>query len=558
MNELDIPPLLDRRPCSSANGQSDMQQSSSVDAVQEPASPTNNNAAGRQCKVPKPRLLIDPYNPDRTVVRLRDILRTTGELYDRGVPVRLAYDQQQLGMVAHVITPEALILMVHKVCRPYAMKAKRDGTHYEANACLPRSVAVMYLNSRGEWQLPPLNGIVAAPLLQDDGTIKSAVGYDAASGMWCESVPDLARLVPVRPTRDQAEAALRLIRNIFKTFCFADSETIDDGTTGVQVVDASKPPGWDESCFLAALMTAVCRPSLHLAPAVLVRASSMSGAGTGKGLLARCICIIAFGREPHAVTAGSTAEELDKRIAAELIAGGPILFLDNLNNTALKSDLLASVITERPTRMRLLGKSQMMPLNATAFVIVTGNGLSVSEDLARRFISVDLDSRTENPEARPFTGDIHAEVTTRREELLAALLTIWRWGRIATGITAGLPLGSFTRWSLWVRDPLLALGSQDPVARVNEAKMRDDRRLEIRDIFGIWWDKHQDRPVAASDLDDKVKKTIDPHGRSRQHLAPTVAKLAGARVAGFVLTSQKPTGDWSPTTYALKKTGPSP
>ena len=227
----------------------------------------------------------------------------------------------------------------------------------------------------------------------------------------------------------------------------------------------------------------------------------MSGAGAGKGLLARCICIIAFGREPHAVTAGATAEELEKRIAAELIEGSPALFLDNLNNTAFKSDLLASAITERPARVRLLGKSQMVLLNASAFVILTGNGLTVSEDLARRFIMVEFDPRTEDPEARPFKTDIRAEVRERRTELLAALLTIWRWGRIATDIKPGLPLGSFEQWCRWVRDPLLALGCQDPVERVSEAKARDGRRQEVGDLFTLWWEKHGDQPVAVSQLD---------------------------------------------------------
>ena len=199
----------------------------------------------------------------------------------------------------------------------------------------------------------------------------------------------------------------------------------------------------------------------------------MSGAGAGKGLLARCICIIAFGRDPHAVTSGATPEELEKRIAAELIEGSPALFLDNLNNTAFKSDLLASAITERPARVRPLGKSQMVPLNASAFVILTGNGLTVSEDLARRFIMVEFDPRTEDPEARPFKTDIRAEVRERRTELLAALLTIWRWGRIVSDIEPGRALGSFEQWCRWVRDPLLALGCQDPVERVSEAKARD-------------------------------------------------------------------------------------
>jgi len=65
-------------------------------------------------------------------------------------------------------------------------------------------------------------------------------------------------------------------------------------------------------------------------------------------------------------------------------------------------------------RVRLLGRSQMVPLNASAFVILTGNGLTVSEDLARRFVAVDFDARTEDPELRPFATDIRVEVTQRR------------------------------------------------------------------------------------------------------------------------------------------------
>jgi hypothetical protein len=319
----------------------------------------------------------------------------------------------QQGTIAQVMTPDLLVLMAHEVCRPYAVK--KDGT--EANVRLPRWLVAMYLDWRGEWRLPPLNGIAAAPLMEEDGCIKSGTGHDPTSGMWCEDVPDLTGLVPDQPTREDAARPLRLIRETFKTFCFADAETIDDAG-GVAVVDTSKAPGKDESAFLIALLTTVCRPSLHVAPGVLLRAAPMSGAGAGKGLLARCMCIIAFGREPHAVTGGGTTEELEKRIPAEPIEGSPALFLDNLNNTAFKSNLLASAITERPARVRVLGRSQMVPLNASAFIVLTGNGLTVSEDLARRFIAVDLDPRTEDPEARPFTTDVRAEVTTRRTELL--------------------------------------------------------------------------------------------------------------------------------------------
>ena len=283
----------------------------------------------------KPRLQVDKNNPDQSVAGLRDILAGTGELYERVRPVRLAFGKIHHGAFAQEVTPDALMLMTHQVCRPYVLKAKGDGTFQETDTHLPRWLAVMYLEWCGEWQLPPLNGIATAPMLQDDGTIKSAKGYDPASGMWCENVPDLTALVPEQPTKDDAASALHLIRNTFKTFCFADAEMIDDAGD-VPVVDTSKSPGRDESSFLSALMTAACRPSLHFAPGVLLRAAPVSGAGSGKGLLARCMCIIAFGREPHAVTAGATAEELEKRIAAELIEGSPALFLENLNNTAFR------------------------------------------------------------------------------------------------------------------------------------------------------------------------------------------------------------------------------
>jgi hypothetical protein len=371
--------------------------------------------------------------------------------------------------------------------------------------------------------------------------------------MWCENVPDVTGLVPERPTKLDAVVALHRVRETFKTFCFADAETLgeDEGAE----VDVTKPPGRDESSFLIALLTAVCRPSLHLCPGVVVRAPSMSGAGAGKGLLARCICVIAFGREPHAVTAGATAEELEKRIAAELMVGSPTLFLDNLNDTALKSDLLASAITERLARVRLLGRSQMVQLNASALVILTGNGLNISEDLVRRFITVDLDPHTEDPEARKFDNDILGDVTAQRAELLAALLTIWRWGRRSTDdIREGRPLGSFRRWCRWIRDPLVALGCLDPVEQMSEAKASDARRRALADLFQIWWSKHRDAPMKVSDLDDEVKQMADPQRKGRQYLASYFEKLVKTRTAGYVLTIQKPSGRWGTSTYALKRT----
>jgi hypothetical protein len=310
-------------------------------------------------KFEKPRLLIDNCNPDQTVARLRDILSGSDELFDRGGPVRLAFDQMHGSMVAQVLTADTVIRMTHEVSRPCVVKSNKDSCREQVHVSLPKWVAAMYLDWRGAWNLPPLNGIVTAPLLRERGAIYDTNGYDADLGMWCHSIPDLRGRIPEQPTKDGAQAALQRIRDAFKTFPFADAEMKHDPVTGMHAVDQTKPLGRDESAFLNALFTAVCRPSVLLAPGVLVRAAPLSGSGVGKGLLSRCMCKIAYGSEPYAVTAGGgSPEELDKRISAELMQASPVLLLDNLNRTKLKSDVLASALTERPSRVRLLGKSQ--------------------------------------------------------------------------------------------------------------------------------------------------------------------------------------------------------
>ena len=502
----------------------------------------------------KPPIRVDHINPEQTVSDLRNVLVASGKLYDRGIPVRLAYDKVQAATVAEVMTPDSLVLMAHQVGRPVIFNTTPCGKTIQRDARLPTSAAKMYLAWRGEWELPILNGIASAPLLREDGMVVTSAGYDRDSGMWLEDVPGLEGLAE-RPTRADASGALMRLRLAFCTFCFADAEMVVPAGSGAAVVDTNKPPGHDESAFLVALLTAVCRPSLNLAPGTLISAPSMSGAGAGKGLLARCISIIAYGREPHAVTRGGTSDELEKRVAAELMNASPVLFLDNVNDTALRSELLANVMTERPARVRVLGLSKMVDLNASALVLLTGNGLSVSEDLARRFISLELDPRTEHPEARSFARDVRVDVRSCRAEMLTDLLMIWRWGRQEVGLEKGRPLGSFDQWCRWVRDPLLTLGCCDPAIRVGDAKHKDALRQWIAEVFTCWWDRHADNAVALRDLHPDVLQALDRQQRGgRQHQASLLTGLVGTRLSGFVLARKHPAGKWGTSKYALAKT----
>jgi hypothetical protein len=269
----------------------------------------------------KPELIVHSGDLPATARALRDLLATSGCLFDRDMPVKVVQPGGGGAMVAIPLTVNSVVVEAHRLCQPVKISNRRE----HIPITLPDRVARMYLDMVGEWSLPPLVGISPAPILTADGTIRDSVGYDSESGLWCGKVPSLD--LPEHPRREDAAAALGLLRDAFKTFPFADSVRRYDPALVVEIVNLDQPPGRDESAFLVRLLTSVCRAALWLAPGFLVVAPQVSGAGSGKGLLVRAICAIAYGARPRAFTAGHERQELDKRIAAELVEAAPALFL---------------------------------------------------------------------------------------------------------------------------------------------------------------------------------------------------------------------------------------
>jgi hypothetical protein len=501
-----------------------------------------------QPETEKPILDIDEANLPATAFALRDLLLTSPHLFVRGVPVKLIFPSETRVPAVIPLTRARVIIEGHQQTRPVVFRKGQ-----QIPVPLPSAVADIYLAMNGDWQLRPLAGITSSPLLAGDGTICAGEGYDPQRKLWCSSIPPMT--VPDQPTGSDAKISLLTLRGAFKTFPFADARRKRDGS-GVEIVDLDQPPGQDESAFLAAQLTAICRPSLDRAPGFLLKAPALSGAGTGKGMLVRAICAIAFGMEPTPFTAGENRAELDKRLVAVLVRGEPAVFLDNFNGRFLKSELMAQLLTEGPVIIsRKMGATCMLPLSCVAFVAVTGNAVAISEDLARRFIVCELDAHCEHPEQRNLPEHFLVDIQRRRPELISAALTIWRWGRQnAASLTRGRPLGSFEVWSKWCRDPLLTLGARDPVERIDTIKARDPDRLSKIELFNTWYSHHTHKPVAVTDLAEPICKTFDPQNRGRQFRARYLERLVGTRIGGFVLTQQKPSGKSGRTTYAVRRT----
>jgi len=219
-----------------------------------------------------PELVVDETNLPETANALSHYLASSPALFARGTEI-IKVVRTENGISTVPLNAHSIVNEAHALCRPVLYEV-RGGDLVKT----PDRVANLLLNQAGQRQFRVLRGFSLAPLLAEDGSIRCASGYDEETGYWCEcgQLPE----IPEHPTREQAFTALSLVRAAFATFPFADAAINVKNENAL--VDLSVPPALDESRFLTALMTAVCKPNLPLAPALLIRAPQFSGAGTGK------------------------------------------------------------------------------------------------------------------------------------------------------------------------------------------------------------------------------------------------------------------------------------
>jgi hypothetical protein len=509
-----------------------------------PMVPMGTDAFQPPSKTSKPKFVFWPGDRVKTARDVSDVLRRAPNLFDRSGPVRLVKDGNTM-RIEH-LTPEMVAIELSNNARVFRASTKGEGEVIEKAVSLPLEEARMYLHLNGEHGLRPLKGITSMPILHLDGRITCATGYDPDTGLLQHNVPALN--LPERPTYAEAAAALASLRYRFSTFPFADAEMVHDPALGILRVRQDRPPGLDESSYLAGLLTAVARASLPLTPGMVIRAAVQSGSGTGKGLLAKCAALVATGTIPEALTAGHDTGEMDKRLNSSLLRGAEIIFLDNVNSTSLRSDTLASAVTEPKVQLRALGSSTPISIDCRSFIMITGNGVQVSEDLVSRFLFVELDARTGDPETRRMPAGFLDSVAAERGQILNEALKIIRYG--LQNPYPGLPLRNFDGWAQMCRDGLLVLGATDPVTRLEKVKASDPMREHHTTIMLAWQAAHKSDPVAANDLKKPVADLIAPNA-SRQELAAKVRTLVGMRIGNMQIIQARQATKNSPTLYML-------
>jgi len=382
---------------------------------------------------------------------------------------------------------DGILLRLHERFRFVRLKAVKGGVE-RVPAEVPSALPRLMLARRGRWTYRYLRGVVSVPVIRLDGSIAVGEGYDSTTGLLLANLPDDLH-IPNRPTPTDAVQAVHILSELLRGFPF-ESEV-------------------DETAALSALLSAVLRPSLGPAPLHLFTAPV---AGSGKTFLFEICGALATGlRPPVLAAAGLNSEELDKRLAAALLAGRPIVCLDNLEGT-LQSSLLCQVVaSSAPVEVRRLGTYDSPQIESVAAYFATGNNITVAGDMLRRVIPVRLDPRCERPELRIFEFDPLSAALENRGRYLSACLVIPLAYR-AAGLPEKLPpLASFERWSDLVRSALYWLTKQDCCDGM-EMLRREDPALEAASaLLRAWHDVLGEESVTAKELlEESAKEGSEP------------------------------------------------
>jgi putative DNA primase/helicase len=365
----------------------------------------------------------------------------------------------------------------------------------------PSAVAAILLSRAGFWRMPGVIGTITTPTMRRDGSILTTPGYDPATRLYHCVDPEL-RMPPIGTSRAEAERALILLGDLLTGFPFVSNT--------------------DRAVGLSGLISPCVRGAVGMVP---LHAMTAPTAGTGKSHLVDLASAIITGRICPVATAGRNEEETEKRLGGLLLAGFPIISIDNMSD-ALGGDLLCQAVERPIIRLRPLGRSEIVEIESRATIFATGNNLIVAGDMTRRTLLAHLDAQMERPEERQFSFDPVQHVISDRGSYVAACLTIVR-AYLLAGCPDKLPqLASFGAWSDLVRSALVWLGCEDPAKSIQEVRRSDPVLDTLRQAHAGWAQCYGQEGRTARHVADTFEAGFDPNTDEGKALLELRAALA--------------------------------
>lgn len=429
--------------------------------------------------------LIGGMVPD-TYVAGGDLVHT--EQVSGGLSEVAADEDAPLPISASPLTPATLASLLAE--HTYVFRTKFRKTEagmmepYEEEAT-PSRDAMSAALARKTWPgVPPLRGIIGAPVLRRDGTLLQTPGYDPKTGLYLASRVALPQ-VPEQPTAEQvAEARTFLLDRFLRDFPWSSAA--------------------DRANYVALLATPILRHfTRSLTPFALIDATMPASGKTiltaGPGML--------YGQK--VLVWPDADEELRKSITAVFTDQVGVVIWDNLaEGTVIDSAVLAQLVTTGVWSDRPLGTSRSASTVNDRLWMATGNNLQVGGDMASRTVRVRLDPDMPRPESRdqskfgiPGLDQWITEQANQMTVMRHLLVLVLDWTRAGAPRACGVSMRQFTPWAQALGGFLAHHGIDGFLSNMASVRDIDEDETRWRAFLACWHDRHgSEKELTAAEL----------------------------------------------------------
>jgi hypothetical protein len=383
-----------------------------------------------------------------------------------------ADEDSPLPVSASMVNPAGLAGLLAEHAYVYRLKTRKsdsgDPEMFEDEVTPPRDILSSVLAGKTWPGVPPLRGIIGAPVLRRDGTLLQQPGYDPATGLYLASKVALPSVPDDRFLRD---------------FPWASAA--------------------DRANYVALLATPILRHfTRSLTPFALIDATMPSSGKTiltaGPGML--------YGQ--RVMTWAYSDEELRKSITAVLAEQVGVVIWDNLaEGTVIDSAVLAQLVTSGVWSDRQLGASRNVATVNDRLWMATGNNLQVGGDMASRTVRVRLDPDMPRPELRDQRGfgipHLDQWITDPANQLTVLwhlLVLVLDWTRQGAPKVSGLSMRQFTPWAQALGGFLAHHGIDGFLTNAADIREIDEDETRWRAFLTCWHDRHGSRAMTAAEL----------------------------------------------------------
>lgn len=454
-----------------------------------------------------------PGEEHLAVYEVERVLSETGLYYVSGGQLARLVPTQG-SMQCEVVNSQTLYVVLSEMIEWQRLSPK--GEWVTCNP--PHHLLNTLIHTQDRKHLQTLTGIAHQPYFDANEQLVTTPGFNPTTGIYASFGANAYAISA--PSKEDAQRGLMALKAELAEFEFEKPE--------------------DLSAALCAMLTAVIRPGLPLAPAFNFNAPS---SGSGKSFLAGLVVLFATPLRPYVTSYPTSATEATKVILAMLLEKPPVILFDDMQTDWKPFGAINKALTSHTTTERLLGKSGTATARTNSLFLGTGNNTGPIKDMRRRVVTARLAAKTS---LRTFERSPHKQIAKHRSVYVGFALTIIQafllHGKRDDTLT---PIGSYEDWSRFCREPLIWLGEPDPASSlINQVKDNTDNEA-LAVLLKLWRDLYHDESTTVRELisdarrKPKLQEIIDEilvveRGASPPHLLGQYLKRhRGVRVNGL-------------------------